>query len=407
MAYWAYSHSKQLMAMGESVPTDPLWLMRLIGTDFFLGHGTLIVAAVYLITLLTVLFPGRLILRLGVFLIILISVAYTNSFGSASHGSHFQVYVSFALLFLPSTFARPDLISRVQSMQVIAVFWFAQSILLFSYTSAGVHKILGGSLLLGDGLVRTVLNRAMQNGGSPFLLEKFLTENAAAAEAFLLGNLYIQLFSLFVLFRPNLHKPYGVMLILFHFGTFLLMHILFSVHIIIWGLFFVMSPMAPRRFSLLATLQSLPVFGLLFRLISWNLIKVKPKTAEAYLIYDGECPFCSRYSRLLNVREKVGNLTLINARDGGPLVEKIQSIPFDLNQGMVFIYGDDYYFGDDALHILGLLSSKGGIFSSLNRILFSSRTMVKISYPILRFGRNMTLKWLNIPQIEKEANSSE
>ena len=137
-----------------------------------------------------------------------------------------------------------------------------------------------------------------------------------------------------------------------------------------------------------------------------SLIKIKPETTQAWLVYDGECPFCSRYSYLLNVREKVGNLTLINARDGSPLVEKIQSIPYDLNEGMVFIYGDDYYFGADALQILGLLSSKGGIFSSMNRILFSSRIMVKISYPILRFGRNMTLKWLNIPQIESGSDSS-
>ena len=44
-------------------------------------------------------------------------------------------------------------------------------------------------------------------------------------------------------------------------------------------------------------------------------------SGEAWLVYDGECPFCSTYVRLLRFRQSVGTVHLIDARDGGPLVE--------------------------------------------------------------------------------------
>ena len=91
------------------------------------------------------------------------------------------------------------------------------------------------------------------------------------------------------------------------------------------------------------------------------------KTTTAWLIYDGECPFCLKYTQLLNIKEKVGDLILINARNGGEIVERVKAVPYDLDQGMVFIYGDTYYFGSDALHILSLLSVEKGIFSRINK----------------------------------------
>ena len=42
-----------------------------------------------------------------------------------------------------------------------------------------------------------------------------------------------------------------------------------------------------------------------------------PAAAGNWLVYDGDCPFCSRYVQLLRIREAVGPLRLVNARDGG------------------------------------------------------------------------------------------
>jgi len=126
---------------------------------------------------------------------------------------------------------------------------------------------------------------------------------------------------------------------------------------------------------------------------------VSDKIATAWLVYDGECPFCSEYTQLLNIKDKVGDLILVNARSGGEIVDRVKAVPFDLDQGMVFIYGDSYYYGSEALHILSLLSVQKGVFGRVNKVLFSSPLMARICYPILRAGRNFTLRLLGVSKL--------
>ena len=35
------------------------------------------------------------------------------------------------------------------------------------------------------------------------------------------------------------------------------------------------------------------------------------------LVYDDDCPVCSNYVQMLRIRESIGELKLVNARDGG------------------------------------------------------------------------------------------
>ena len=55
----------------------------------------------------------------------------------------------------------------------------------------------------------------------------------------------------------------------------------------------------------------------------------------ASIVYDGDCPFCSRYVKLVRLREALGAVSIINAREGGPLVDEIVEAGFDLDEGMV------------------------------------------------------------------------
>ena len=55
-------------------------------------------------------------------------------------------------------------------------------------------------------------------------------------------------------------------------------------------------------------------------------ISLDSPRVNAWLVYDGECPFCCAYASYLRVRESVGVLHLIDARDGGSIIiEEIQS----------------------------------------------------------------------------------
>jgi predicted DCC family thiol-disulfide oxidoreductase YuxK len=120
--------------------------------------------------------------------------------------------------------------------------------------------------------------------------------------------------------------------------------------------------------------------------------------SEAWLVYDGECPFCSRYVRLVRIRDHV-RLHLVNAREGGPLVVEMSKAGLDLNEGMVLKIGDRYYHGSDCIHILAVLSTSSTTFNRVNAWIFRSPSLSRFLYPILRSGRNAVLAMLGREKI--------
>lgn len=124
--------------------------------------------------------------------------------------------------------------------------------------------------------------------------------------------------------------------------------------------------------------------------------KARPQTAEtgAALIYDGECPFCSAYTRFVRLRDAVGPVQLVDAREGGPLVDEVLGAGFDLDEGMVLKLGGRYYHGSDCIHMLGALSSGSSPFNRLNGWIFASPARARRLYPVLRAGRNTVLRLL-------------
>ena len=121
--------------------------------------------------------------------------------------------------------------------------------------------------------------------------------------------------------------------------------------------------------------------------------------AHLIVIYDGDCPFCTQYVKHVRLRDIVGRLEYVNARDGGPLVAEAVQKGFDLNEGMLVIMDGVYHHGADAVWALGLLSSPVSAFNRLNARMFSSRTISRFLYPALRFGRNMTIRLLGRPRL--------
>lgn len=115
---------------------------------------------------------------------------------------------------------------------------------------------------------------------------------------------------------------------------------------------------------------------------------------SAWLVYDGACPLCSRYVRFVRLREAVGDVQLVDARAGGPVVEEIRRAGLDLNAGMVLDFGGRYYAGPDCVHALALLSSRSGTLNRLNAVVFRSPTLARWLYPVLRAGRNALLRIL-------------
>lgn len=115
---------------------------------------------------------------------------------------------------------------------------------------------------------------------------------------------------------------------------------------------------------------------------------------ENWLLYDGECPFCSRYVALVRLREAIGPLRLVDAREGGRELAIARSAGLDINTGMVLSLDGQLFHGDACLNRLALLSTSSGFFNRLNGFLFRSPWMARVSYPLMRSTRNGVLRLL-------------
>lgn len=122
-----------------------------------------------------------------------------------------------------------------------------------------------------------------------------------------------------------------------------------------------------------------------------------------FIVYDGECPFCSQYVKLVKLREAIGPVTLVNARDDHPAVRYLQEQGVDLNQEMALIMKGEHYTGPECMHRLALMSTDAGFFNALAARIFSNRGTAKTLYPALRAGRNLTLRLMGRRPIEERA----
>jgi predicted DCC family thiol-disulfide oxidoreductase YuxK len=109
------------------------------------------------------------------------------------------------------------------------------------------------------------------------------------------------------------------------------------------------------------------------------------------LVYDDDCPVCSNYVQMLRIRESIGELKLVNARDGGELVDEITAKGINLDKGMVLIMDGRTYCNSDTIHALALISSPSGIVNRFNYWIFKSKYRSYCLYPILRFLRGVLL----------------
>ena len=123
------------------------------------------------------------------------------------------------------------------------------------------------------------------------------------------------------------------------------------------------------------------------------------KREEVLLVYDRECPACNAYCQVVKIRESVGNLRIVDARENSEVLHEITAKGLDIDQGVVLKMGDQLYYGSDAIHTLALIGSRSGILNRINYWVFRSKTMSSILYPFLRFLRNFLLKILGKSKI--------
>ena len=100
------------------------------------------------------------------------------------------------------------------------------------------------------------------------------------------------------------------------------------------------------------------------------------------IVYDGECPFCSRYVQLVRLRERVG-VELVDARREP---EQAAAYGLDLNAGMIADLDGVVHHGAAAVSLVSTLSRRPGPLAWA--------PLARLVYPIMRLGRRATLKVL-------------
>jgi predicted DCC family thiol-disulfide oxidoreductase YuxK len=122
-------------------------------------------------------------------------------------------------------------------------------------------------------------------------------------------------------------------------------------------------------------------------------------TDDVWVVYDGECPFCSSFVLLYRIREHAKHVHLIDARSAHPIVDELRRQRLDLNEGMAVKFKGRFYHGADAMNILAILGSGTTLFNRLNRALFRRPGVARLLYPLLARGRLITLRLLGRPLI--------
>ena len=130
------------------------------------------------------------------------------------------------------------------------------------------------------------------------------------------------------------------------------------------------------------------------------------KTGDVWFVYDGDCPICSVAAKALKIREAVGNLHLVDARNdiAHPVLREVRDLKLDLDEGMVIKFRDTCYHGADALHVMALLGTGHGWFNRLNALLFRSKLLSVICYPPMRACRNLLIRLRGVPKIDNLEN---
>lgn len=111
------------------------------------------------------------------------------------------------------------------------------------------------------------------------------------------------------------------------------------------------------------------------------------------LVFDGECPFCVGYLRVLKLEETFPDLDLVDARSipRHEAAEVAWGSGIDIDEGIVLFHNNDVYHGVDAIHQLANLRNS---MYGVNELLFASRRRSSFLYPILRAGRRLALRIL-------------
>ena len=207
-------------------------------------------------------------LKVFTFLNFFLFVAFTNSFGKINHGLYLPLMFLFCLIFIPNQ-KHP-----YYKEKTILIFATMQFFLLLSYSLTGFWKLFWGVIECYSGQVSLFSPLSMRNIIilqnqliEPTLVGNWLIDNYFIAWFLYLGAVYIELFSIVVFFRANLHRIWGVLLLCLHAGIALTLNVSMYGAVMCIGLLLILSPFHQKT-SIKETILNLPIVKFIYQRVN-------------------------------------------------------------------------------------------------------------------------------------------
>lgn len=238
---------------------DPLWPMipfRNVST----GYLTIFFQLNLFFSFLLLCFkPNHKFLKIYVFVLYFFYNAFNSSFGKINHGYYLPLMMLFCFMFIPTKGK-----TKYQE-KTILTFATAQFFLLMAYTLTGLWKLFWGIVeffikdvsMFSPLSFRNVLIEQYQFV-EPTIIGTWLIEHYIIGWISYLAVIYLEIFSIAIFFKPNLHKIWGAFLLTFHIGIHFLLGVSMTPAPLCIGLLLMMSPFYLKT-DFKTTLLSFPI----------------------------------------------------------------------------------------------------------------------------------------------------
>ena len=115
-------------------------------------------------------------------------------------------------------------------------------------------------------------------------------------------------------------------------------------------------------------------------------------------IFDGECPFCNHFAELLELKSRLNNISILDARKNPKFVKELLIRGFDIDKGAVLLHEDKIFHGHQAINtICNQISNPSSNLLRILTMTFKSSRRTKFIFPFLVTARRLALISKGVP----------
>ena len=115
-------------------------------------------------------------------------------------------------------------------------------------------------------------------------------------------------------------------------------------------------------------------------------------------VYDGECPFCNHFAELLELKSKVNNISILDARKSPELVKELLNKGYNIDQGAILLNEDKIFHGHEAINtICKQIKNPSSNLLKILSFTFKSSKRAKFIFPFLVTARRFALISKGVP----------